>query len=483
MLDYGHIEQYRENNRIEAKKAAGGLPHSIWETYSAFANTIGGVILLGVEEWPDHSLHPIRLPDAERMVSEFWGIVNNPQKISVNILTDQNVTIHDQNGCRFISIAVPRAQRYDKPVFIDGNPLTGTYRRSGEGDYKCSPEAAQAMLRDAAAKTQDMKVLEDCDLSALDSDSVHRYRIRMQSHRPGHAWEELEDADFLCGLGAAGQGGDGKPHPTAGGLLMFGFEPQIVHYFPAYCLEYQDRLEDTGRTDRIVSSAGDWSGNLYDFYFRVCQRLWQGIKPPSCVENGEGADETPVHTALREALANCLINADYYGSQGLVIVHGKDSITLSNPGSFRISLEDARSGGLSDPRNAALMRMFNLINVGQRAGSGIPSIFSVWKEQGWPEPVLTEHLSPERITLTLLFHAAETAAEQGGDKKQSGISAYHKGRILEYLTAHVTASSSGLADVLELKASRVCRLLSDFQKEELVIAEGSPRNRTYKLKA
>ena len=68
MIDFSKIEQYRENNRIEAKKALGGLPKSIWETYSAFANTHGGIILLGVEEWADKSLHTVDLPDPDKLI-------------------------------------------------------------------------------------------------------------------------------------------------------------------------------------------------------------------------------------------------------------------------------------------------------------------------------------------------------------------------------------------------------------------------------
>ena len=54
-FDIKLFDDYRENNRLEAKKARGGLPNSLWDTYSAMANCYGGVILLGVIEREDGS--------------------------------------------------------------------------------------------------------------------------------------------------------------------------------------------------------------------------------------------------------------------------------------------------------------------------------------------------------------------------------------------------------------------------------------------
>ena len=502
MIDFNNIGKYRENNRIEAKKALGGLPHSIWETYSAFANSFGGVILLGVEEHKDKSLHTVNLPAPEAMIEEFWNVINNPKKVSVNILSDKNVTIHEVDGNRFISIEVPRANRSDKPVYIDGNPMSGAYRRNGEGDYKCTKEEVHAMTRDASIKTQDMLVLSEMGLDVFDYDSVHRYRIRMKIYRPGHVWEELEDEEFLYKLGAIGRSSDGKMHPTAAGLLMFGHEYEIVKEYPNYFLDYQEQFDENNRwTDRIVSSSGDWSGNLYDFYFRVYNKIVQDVKVPFKLEGGDRIDDTPVHKALREALANCLINADYYGRQGIVIIKRKDSFIFSNPGDFRIDIEAAKSGGISDPRNATLIKMFNMIDIGERAGSGIPNIFMVWNKQGWPAPKIEESYEPERITLSLQIEASvnkssdndekvaikssdndEKVAIKSSDKKSALKSELQKVTVIEYLTKRVVATTKEIAELLGVKEARARRLLSAMIEADIILAEGANRNRVYKLK-
>ena len=193
-------------------------------------------------------------------------------------------------------------------------------------------------------------------------------------------------------------------------------------------------------------------------------------------------DDKPVHQALRKPLANCLVNADYYGRQGLVIIKKRDAITMSNPGSFRIEIDTAKSGGISDPRNGTMLKMFNLIDIGERAGSGIPNIFRVWREQGWVMPVITEQLEPERTTLSLTF-------EKASDKKQaikiSSPTIYDKQKqlVIEYLTCEICADCKSIADLLGISNPRARAVLTRMIKEDIVVAEGGNRNRTYKLKA
>lgn len=47
--------------------------------------------------------------------------------------------------------------------------------------------------------------------------------------------------------------------------------------------------------------------------------------------------------------------------------------------------------------------MFNMIGIGERVGSGVPDIFSVWEQEGWKEPEIAEQYGPDRTILTLSF--------------------------------------------------------------------------------
>ena len=94
------------------------------------------------------------------------------------------------------------------------------------------------------------------------------------------------------------------------------------------------------------------------------------MKVPFQLDGIVRIDDTPVHKAIREALANCIVNTDFYLPRGIVIRKDAESIIMENPGSIRTGKNQMLKGGISDPRNKALMKMLNLIGIGERAGSG-----------------------------------------------------------------------------------------------------------------
>lgn len=148
MLDYDRLREYRENSRIEAKEALGGLPESIWETYSAFANARGGVILLGVKENPDRSLQALDLLDPQWLLEDFYAILGDPDRVSANILREDSVQLHQVGDNQIITITVPQAPEDQWPVYIRDDLGYHAYYRRGDGDFRLSPEEIADKLRE-----------------------------------------------------------------------------------------------------------------------------------------------------------------------------------------------------------------------------------------------------------------------------------------------------------------------------------------------
>jgi predicted HTH transcriptional regulator len=497
MIDLNSLSKYRESNTLEVKKSEKGLPLSLWETYSAFANTNGGIILLGVSEDKNENINAEGIKKPEAMLQDFWNTVNNQKKVSVNILQNRHASIEEVNGKSIIVIEVPQAERQDKPVYINDD-IRQSFRRNNAGDYRCKMPTIKAMLRDAANETQDMIVLDKMDLSVFDYESIKKYRNSFNISHMNHVWSDYNDETFLLKLGALGRSEKtSKLCPTGAGLLMFGYEYEIVHEYPQYFLDYQEHFDESTRwTDRFISSSGEWSGNVYDFYGMAYGKLILNpcFKTPFKMEGIYRVDDTPIRKALREALANCLINADYYGNGGVVIKNYRDKVTIENPGTLRITIEEAISGGFSTPRNSVLMKMFNLIDVGERAGSGIPKVWKAWQDEGWGAPELSERL--ESLERTILVLPVKKSADNGVPIKSTdngvpikstdnGVpikSVQQKALILEFLHKKGEIRGSDLLPILNVKEERIKKLLQSLVAEGKIAALGANRNRSYKIK-
>lgn len=400
------IEALSESFEVECKLAAGRdgkgeLPNDFWETYSAMANSYGGDVLLGVRE-RSHRFQVSGIEKHGKVIDELWNLLNNRQKVSTNLLKEQHVRVIELEGHSVIHIHVPRAPRKSKPVYIGGNPMAGTYRRQNSGDYRCDEESVRRMLAEQVEDSRDNEILHGYGFDDMDAESFNAYRQLYAARSPDHPWNQNDPETFLRNIGAwrldreTGEGG-----LTRAGLLMFGRLPPIQEAFPNYMLDYQERPEaktEARWVDRLTLD-GLWSGNLFDFYRRVIKKLSADLKVPFALEGDLRKDDTQVHQALREALVNTLVHADYSGRASVLVVKRPDMFGFRNPGLMRVPQEIAVAGGESDCRNRLIHQMFRYIGLGEQAGSGIPKIYQGWGSQHWRAPLLTEKELPSEQTL------------------------------------------------------------------------------------
>ena len=130
--------------------------------------------------------------------------------------------------------------------------------------------------------------------------------------------------------------------------------------------------------------------------------------------------------------------------------------------------------------------MFNLIDIGEHAGSGVPNIFNVWEDEGWEDPVIEESFDPDRTSLILKFvrkQAIKTSdkkqAIKTSDKKQANKTDKNMERIRLHLQKYETAKTKDIAELLGLSLARTRVILCGMDDVEVL---GSNRNRIYRLK-
>lgn len=400
-----------ESEQVEFKLAGGKdgkgeLPKDFWPTYSAMANGRGGWVVLGVKEQAG-KFTPVGVIDPEKIKTDLFNQLNDRDRVSVNVLRSENdVQQVSLQGTDVLAIHIPQAMRKQKPVHLKKSPFGNTYQRLHEGDRLCDDITVKRMLAEQVHDSRDNEVLSEhyAFQDDVDLDSLKVYRNLLSANNPQHPYLACEPFELFKMVGGWRKDREtGKEGITLAGILMFGKWDAIIAATPNYMVDYQERPEaktELRWVDRVCPD-GTWSGNLFDFYRKVYQKLVADLKVPFTLEEGQRRTDTPVHIALREALVNTLVHADFSDRVSILVVKRPDMFGFRNPGMMRLPLEDVIAGGLSDCRNRLLHQMFLLIGLGERAGSGMPKIFSGWRTTNWRMPRLRENPFPAQTILEL----------------------------------------------------------------------------------
>lgn len=406
-----------ENAVIEYKSAKGGLPASLWETYSSFANSNGGIIVLGIKEKNGHLTSDNLTEDIlSTYKKNFWDIVHNRAKVSATLVKENDVTIENWQSSPILVINVPRARFDQRPVFLNHNPFGNTYVRSNEGDYLCSDEDVRIMFADAESQDHsfDRKILKGYKLEDLDMPTIQAYRNRFKWRNEGHPWIQLPDMEFLQKIGAYRIDKEKNEEGfTRAGVMMFGktesiTDPSCAPYFFPDLQEWNILDHGERWSDRICPD-GYWEANLFQFFSRAYAKLAQQLPVPFKLDGIQRVDETPAHRSIREALTNTLVHANYLLIGSILIKIEPDRILMRNPGRMLVSIEEYYAGSRSKCRNPLLQNMFRFLGFGEKAGSGADIIAQGWAENHWARPTISETLIPGETELVLTLKKISAA--------------------------------------------------------------------------
>ena len=453
-----------EGLMFEAKECGNTFPTSFWETYSAFANTMGGTVALGIKEM-SHGLEVKGVKDPSKVIKEMWGTINNKDSVSANILCHDDVTGIDVDGDTVILIDVPKAPKEQRPIYINGSIENGTFKRNGEGDYHCTRDQIDEMRRDAGSASPDSVIIARLSLDDLNQPSIVAYRNMLAAARPTSRWNAESRDEFLRLIGAADRDDDGAVRPTLAGLLMFGNDYDISRHLGGYLVDFRMYQGKDEWSERFVSGTGEWSGNLFDFFTEVNSRLFIKAPKPFRLDGAVRIDDNEFIKAERELVLNGIVHADYHLSTGVRVMLYPDRLVVENPGTFRIPISKAEDGGVSDPRNKNLMKMFRLIGLVENSGQGVKRLVDTCRDLGIPDPVFREETDPSRVVNSMpIWDGMERAPLSDRERL-----------VLDIISRGGTETTAEMAAEFGLSQSTVSRAVRSLQDKGVLRREGGSR--------
>lgn len=378
-----------EGCEIEYKLSKSKLSKDLWETYSAFANTNGGYIILGMKQ-VGQKFEIDGVENAEKQIDDLYNTVASQQKVSINLLDNNSVKICTYEGKDLIVIKIRALPMNRKPLYLNGN-MKNVYIRKNSGDYLATEEELRRFIRNADDHL-DGELLDEYTIEDLDTESILKLKNVMDARKPSEGYLEMTNSEFLkkMGIFKIDRSDDRKLKMTIAGLLFLGTEEAIQSKLPHFHLDYLDKRDENVRwLDRVCSNDLNYTNlNLFKFYDIVKDKIFATVNEPFALdENAVRKSTAELKEILREALVNMLVHADYFDSETSIRteVH-KVYYTFHNPGEMKISLEQFFLGNQSVPRNSTLFNYFKLMGASEKEGGGGSEIYNVTKRYNFRLP-------------------------------------------------------------------------------------------------
>ncbi|MGA8830800.1 MAG: helix-turn-helix domain-containing protein [Desulfomonilaceae bacterium] len=368
-----------EGKTLEFKQDLSS-PKNILKTLTAFANTAGGVILIGIEDGSKAVLgvaHPL---DEEERLCNLIADSIEPRLVP-------GVELVNWKGRSLLAVEVyPSALR---PHWLKSDGIeNGVLVRVGTTNRRADGPLTAELRRSALNLSYDEEPLPDINPDNLD------VRVASRLFAGLRAWSENTPETLRLTIRH-----QGRLVPTVGGVLLFGSLRE--RYFPdawIQCGRFRGNHK-AGILDQI---------DVKDHLPLALEKAFDFVKKHAsrAAEFGElrrhDVWNVPLD-AVREALTNAIVHADYsqMGSPIRVAIYD-DRIEIDNPGLLTggLTIDDLRSG-VSKLRNRVIGRVFKELNLIEQWGSGFQRMHDNCSQGGFPEPEFLEVGYHFRVTLSL----------------------------------------------------------------------------------
>ena len=452
----------KEGYNVEFKESSTKVPDSFYETYSSFSNTDGGDIYLGIKEGKRSVIVGVKNPDEQKKA--IISALHSKEKVSYCSIKEDNIEILNYGDKKIIKVSVPKAPKEARPVYIKGNLLL-SYERIGDGDFLLREDKITNFLIDRRQiRFDSMPNALNLGITRIDIETLKNYRSYLNSLAPNNIYKTLSDHDFLVRIGALCNDDNGKEILTNGAVFFFGYISDIMQLSPYFFLDYQELISGDSRWDyRLVSDDISRNCNLYNFFEIVSKRLINNLPNPFKTDGISNLNGNDIKRAVIEALVNAISNQNYLALPGLTIKKSSMSIKFTNSGDVLPGVEQAKRGGISEPRNANIMNYLRIIQVADRAGAGVPSIFDTFKSYNFPEPELSVKNNPLRTELNLSFLQLPSTTPYREEKL----------KILSSLDNEEEGlSANEISDIIKKKATVTNQILNELISLSMIYTNG-----------